>query len=73
MKTAVSRLLEFFFGHNRREKNSPVHRDYCVCGALKVAPNPQKREAPPTAESRLQALNDTGWKYASVPTKRDGD
>ena len=62
MKRGLSRILEFFFGHNRREKNSPVHRDYCVCGALKVAPNPQKREAPPRAESRLQALNDIGWK-----------
>ena len=42
MKRGLSRILEFFFGHDRREKNSPVHRDYCVCGALKVAPNPQK-------------------------------
>src|SRR5208337_4639249 len=35
MKTALSRMLEFFVGHDRRENNNPVHRSYCVCGALK--------------------------------------
>jgi len=62
MKAALSRILEFFFGDDGLEKNSPVHRDYCVCGALKVAHKLQKREALARAESRLQAVNDIGWK-----------
>jgi hypothetical protein len=37
MKTALSRILEFFVGHDRREKNNPAHRDYCICGAPKPA------------------------------------
>jgi hypothetical protein len=61
MNKGGPRILEFFFGYDRREQNHPVHRDYCICAALKVAPNSHQREASPRAESRLQALNDIGW------------
>jgi hypothetical protein len=35
MKAALSRMIEFFVGNHRRQKNRPVHRSYCICGALK--------------------------------------
>jgi hypothetical protein len=55
MKTAVSKILAFFAGHDRREKNYPIPRSYCICGALKpevVSPRP---EASLKTESRLQS------------------
>jgi hypothetical protein len=33
MKKALSRILEFIVGHDRREKNHPMHQSYCMCGA----------------------------------------
>jgi hypothetical protein len=62
MKAALSRILQLFAGHERRETNEPVRHGYCACGALKAAPNSQQHEASPRAESLLQALNDIGWK-----------
>ncbi len=35
MKKALSRILEFFGSHDRREQNNPIPRNYCICGALK--------------------------------------
>jgi hypothetical protein len=35
MKEALSRILEFFAGYERREKTNGTRRSYCVCGALK--------------------------------------
>ena len=57
MKTALSRILEFFAGHDRREKNNPVHRDYCICGAPKPEEaRRRKREPSLKTESRLHRI-----------------
>lgn len=34
MKKALSRILGFFAGPDRREKSNPVQHRYCICGAL---------------------------------------
>ena len=35
MKKALSRILKFFAGHDRRAQNNLIPRGYCICGALK--------------------------------------
>jgi hypothetical protein len=54
MKAALSRILEFFVGHDRREKNHPVHRSYCICGALKPEGEGREGEASLKTSSRPQ-------------------
>jgi hypothetical protein len=57
MKTALSRILESFVGHDRREKNNPVYRDYCICGAPKLEEaRRRKREPSLKTDSRLQRI-----------------
>jgi hypothetical protein len=34
MKTALSRMLKLFVGHQRSKETNPTHRSYCFCGAL---------------------------------------
>lgn len=62
MKATLSRILQLFVDHERRETHEPVRHSYCACGALKAPPNSQQREASQRAESRLQVLNEIGWK-----------
>jgi hypothetical protein len=62
MKATLSRILQLFVDHERRETDEPVRHSYCACGALKAPPNSQQREASQRAESRLQVLNEIGWK-----------
>jgi hypothetical protein len=45
MKTALSRILEFCIGHDRREKNISAKHSYCICGALKPEVTRQEPEA----------------------------
>ncbi len=45
MKKALSRILEFFGSHDRREQNNPIPRNYCICGALKPEVVSQQRES----------------------------
>lgn len=42
MKAALSRILEFLAGHDRRGKSDREHSSYCICGALK--PEGERRE-----------------------------
>ena len=42
IKQALSKILEFLVGHERRQGNNSVHRSYCICGALK--PEVERRE-----------------------------
>ncbi len=42
MKKALSRILGFFAGPDRREKSNPVQNRYCICGAL--MPEEKRRE-----------------------------
>ena len=56
MKAALWRVLEFFVCHDRRDTGEPVRHSYCICGALKAAPNSQQRDASLRAESRPQAV-----------------
>jgi hypothetical protein len=55
MKKALSRILEFIAGHDRRKQNNPVPRSYCICGALKPEVGGQKRGSSLKTESRLQS------------------
>jgi hypothetical protein len=34
MKKALSRIVGFFVGPERRDKSNPVQHRYCICGAL---------------------------------------
>jgi hypothetical protein len=54
MKTALSRILEFFARHDRREQNDPVQHTYCICGALKPEAKRPEREASFKTERRPQ-------------------
>jgi hypothetical protein len=56
MKTALSRILEFFVGHDRREQNHPVNRSYCICGALKREAEGRERETSLKTSSRPQGF-----------------
>ena len=57
MKKALWSMLEFFVGHNRREKTNPVHREYCICGAPKPEKaRRRKRELSFKTESRLHRI-----------------
>jgi hypothetical protein len=57
MKTALSRMLELFAGHDRSEKSNPTHRGYCICGALKPQVEKEKRETSLKTDSRPQGMN----------------
>jgi hypothetical protein len=57
MKTALSRIFEFFAGHDRREKKTPEQRNYCICGAFKSDTEKQERWASSKTESRPQRMN----------------
>jgi hypothetical protein len=56
MKAALSRILEFFAGHDRRGKNNRVHRSYCICGALKPEGEGREDEASLKTSSRPQVF-----------------
>lgn len=61
MNAVLSRILEFFVGHDffvgydRPAKNDTARRDYCICGALKTEFERRKREPSLTATNRPQA------------------
>lgn len=52
MKAALSKIVELFVGPDRREKNNPAHRSYCICGALKPEDEGREREASLKTSSR---------------------
>ena len=54
MKTALSRILEFFVGQDRSKENALVHRSYCICGALKPEAEGREPEASLEKSSRPQ-------------------
>ena len=54
MKTALSRILEFFVGQDRSKQNALVHRSYCICGALKPEAEGREPEASLEKSSRPQ-------------------
>jgi hypothetical protein len=57
MKKALWSMLEFFVGHNRREKTNPVHREYCICGAPKPEEGRRRKREPSfKTESRLHRI-----------------
>jgi hypothetical protein len=70
MKTALSRILEFFVGHDRREQDHPLNRSYCICGAFKPEAEGRQREASSKTPSRPQGLSvNQAWKQAPGLTK----
>jgi hypothetical protein len=47
MKTALSRILQFLVGRDRRENDPQAHHTYCACGALKPDTEARELEASP--------------------------
>jgi hypothetical protein len=65
MKTALPRIIEFFAGRYRREKennpeNNPTNRGYCICGAPKPEVRARRIEAALKREGRHQSMNTAG-------------
>jgi hypothetical protein len=61
MKTALPRIIEFFAGRYRREKeNNPTDRGYCICGAPKPEVRARRIEAALKREGRQQSMNTAG-------------
>jgi hypothetical protein len=76
MKTALSRILEFFVGHDRPEGNNPAYRDYCICGAPKPEEaRGRKREPSFKAQShpaKASAVSSGGWLPATIASTISG-
>jgi hypothetical protein len=53
MKKPLLKMLSFFVGREQSEKNDPVGRSYCVCGALKPEGR-KERESSLKMERRSQ-------------------
>jgi hypothetical protein len=56
MKAALSRILEFLAGHDRRGKSDREHRSYCICGAIKPEGKGQEGEMSLKTSSRQQVF-----------------
>jgi hypothetical protein len=54
MKNALLKMLSFFVGREQGEKNHPVGRSYCVCGALKPEVGGKERESSLKMHGRSQ-------------------
>jgi hypothetical protein len=54
MKKPLLKMLSFFVGREQGEKNDPVGRSYCVCGALKPEVGRKERESSLKMQGRSQ-------------------
>jgi len=54
MKKPLLKMLSFFVGRGQGEKNNPVGRSYCVCGALKPEAGRKEREPSLKMQGRQQ-------------------
>jgi hypothetical protein len=54
MKNPLLRMLSFFVGREQGEKNDPVGRSYCVCGALKPEAGRKESESSIKMQGRSQ-------------------
>jgi hypothetical protein len=54
MKKPLLKMLSFFVGREQGEKNDPVGRSYCVCGALKPEAGGKERESSWKMQGRQQ-------------------
>lgn len=73
MKAALSRILEIFVSHDRREKRGPVHRSYCICGALKPEVEGPKRESLLKTEGVRGVFSERDLETGPGPTKPKGN